>query len=1360
MYSSHRRVLLTGFGPFGTFKENPSWLAVKTLHDTVLKKHIHITTLQVPVVYKSVLEIVPGFHQAPPKLPEDAGELDVPEDGYDLIVHVGVAGPGGLLAERQAHKTGYTLPDYKRESPPLVNPKGTVRGFGPPQYGAEFADELLTSVDIDKLVSELTAGSNPVNIRPSSDPGRYLCDFIFYASLAESQRAGRGTPVLFIHCPPVGDKLSTAQVADEHAADLGSARPCEARKKGRITQFFDCGPKDKWAIVSDGVHYITVAIPKSINASTPALVALKGLTVICSRIPGADVEGLSSESFIALKCAQVDILGRCNETGMGKNINDEADIGKWIADLRRAPDILRPYYASWSKHFTAAADEFLKPTTLNPLPATPVDARDFGSSPSQQMSSPLSGWSPSPRQSDSEHERCPTPSPAPMLSKKTVPSSQALDSSYLSAPTPAQRQKRAAVDEEETSRRIHRRVSRPKSSGPTVILAQASLASQPEEERDEDDMQTDRLLFGVKRRFHGFAVPRDGLASNGGVLTTLDVPLSGSGFAAVRRSLLLVSAVALGLMSLRKPLAEWAGFVYAKGDIRSLFGLVVCSIVVLLLAYLTNPSENSFRAYLTEQSFRHHLSRLDATTSDDPSASSQRRPPASTVPFDHGSPFHFANRATVSLRTPKHVFHSFGVFTVAAIIPAPTDRRPKDANTIVTDSWFIGAFGKWYRGGVLDAWYQDVVARSSDEETWTSGIMGMKALDKMSEYDGLPFSTKNLPAARSPPKLRNRDKSSQRLPVRSSTPPPLPKSASLPLHTPRPSISLQPAVSEPNRLGSLSRSPSTLFDQSPRIAEVLQQITASRNSVLELRNQLADFQITASSSHASLQAEVDSFRERKRQEDAARSELKSRTKTLEDSKRAAESVKRDADKRLKAAQTSRDDARQRMEFLDREIDVLTQRRAQDEASLLQTQQGFQTEQDITDALDNKRLEIKASEDIIAALNQRARELEDKLSSERDRLKLTRERAELWKQDRSFQPYNTTSLWPAPRNTYDMDVSRGRRSSDPHVLPTSPRPAKLALGAISNFNKAPPPLITSTPGYSPFDDVTQHAFTNFSPFGDPSPVPLLSPTSQSLIPSGLISSLDSVDGTSRSFQSDSDAFVDKDWSLRSHDSQMSPTTSLGPLTTSPTSLHATERNPFEVQILTSPSVREREFRMSGGDPMDLHRVYRTYSDPTSDPDTKAVAPTRRWFSSNKDKAKKGLNPDAKEFSLSHRIAPSTTTTTSGFDNLNPNGLGSGLMAPPASANQSLLRAFAPSPAEREALHRALGGSTNTSLERLPSLSDVGSIPPSPALVQAAVVPQKGLPSWLSSLPRIRKPNFSPWEDEEPVAVGGSDERRFA
>ncbi|KAF8210161.1 hypothetical protein K438DRAFT_1959439 [Mycena galopus ATCC 62051] len=326
--------------------------------------------------------------------------------------------------------------------------------------------------------------------------------------------------------------------------------------------------------------------------------------------------------------------------------------------------------------------------------------------------------------------------------------------------------------------------------------------------------------------------------------------------------------------------------------------------------------------------------------------------------------------------------------------------------------------------------------------------------------------------------------------------------------------------------------------------------------------------------------------------------------------------------------------------------------------------------------------------------------------------------------------------------------------DPHTLPTSPRPAKLALGSISNFNNglALGSLINPAPrsnGYSIFDDVFLNQPSllsgNFSPFGDSDsrvqvPIALMSPTSQSLIPSGLMSSLDSSDGSSRSFQSDSDAFMDKEWREASlhrtrSQQQLSSNFGVGPITVSPTSVHGPsandyERDPFEVRVpLTSPPAREREYRVSESS-MDMQRVtlaHRTHSDPTSNKEdepapssTADKAVSRRWFTSNKDKPKKGLNPDAKEFSLPKKAATSAAVSPrlTAYDALNPNGLGSNMMPmAPASASHSLLRAFAPSAAEREALHRGLGGSTNTSLERLPSLSDMGSIPSSPALGHA-------------------------------------------
>ena len=167
-------------------------------------------------------------------------------------------------------------------------------------------------------------------------------------------------------------------------------------------------------------------------------------------------------------------------------------------------------------------------------------------------------------------------------------------------------------------------------------------------------------------------------------------------------------------------------------------------------AYLTNPSENSFRAYLTEQSFRHHLSRLD-DNSDDlqsihnslypryPSKRSNLIAPSNF--FIHSSPFYFASRASICLRTPKHAFHSFAIFTIAAMIPysKPCDGENQDA-WMISDAWYIGAFGKWWRGGVLEAWYQDVVARSKDKESWTSGILSMKRLDMLPDHTGTFYS--------------------------------------------------------------------------------------------------------------------------------------------------------------------------------------------------------------------------------------------------------------------------------------------------------------------------------------------------------------------------------------------------------------------------------------------------------------------------------------------------------------------------------------------------------------------------------------------------------------------------------------------
>jgi len=53
----------------------------------------------------------------------------------------------------------------------------------------------------------------------------------------------------------------------------------------------------------------------------------------------------------------------------------------------------------------------------------------------------------------------------------------------------------------------------------------------------------------------------------------------------------------------------------------------------------------------------------------------------------------------------------------------------------ISDSWYIGAFGKWWRGGILEAWYQDIITRNKDEESWTAGILNIKRLDALHKYN-------------------------------------------------------------------------------------------------------------------------------------------------------------------------------------------------------------------------------------------------------------------------------------------------------------------------------------------------------------------------------------------------------------------------------------------------------------------------------------------------------------------------------------------------------------------------------------------------------------------------------------------------
>ena len=722
--------------------------------------------------------------------------------------------------------------------------------------------------------------------------------------------------------------------------------------------------------------------------------------------------------------------------------------------------------------------------------------------------------------------------------------------------------------------------------------------------------------------------------------------------------------------------------------------------------------------------------------------------------------------------------------------------------------------------------------------------------------DSIKISSQPNPAL----KLRARDRTphtGDRVP-RSSTPPPLPKSASLPLHSKRvpqivdqkpnglhshnPSAPVLPPVSEPqpNRAPgnlvsvpgatSLSRTPSVSFDQSPVISELLRQLGLAQSGVADLRAQLVDFRSNAADTHQHLRKDLDTQRERKKQDDASRSELKMRTKSLEDAKRNAESTKRESEKKLKAAESKRLSATTRIEQLDREIATLQQRMVEDGAQIVKN--GIETSAqraEMSEEVEKKKKEIKVAEEVVAALSQRARELEEKIASETQRLQKAQEEAEMRRQDRSFFPlhvitpdvnvwspisgpsYESAAMTLPQASPVDIEPIRGQAlatsaASRPRSSSVNSTPAVITTGLDGGFNI--PALISK--GYSIFDKdiasatqipLTSPHKTTFSPFAEATDAELqstralregiISPVSSSLIPSSLIQTLGIGDNShSHRVQQGFEPELEQAY-VKQDEGKIAEVNSDSGSPVSPTS----ENDPFEVR----PRAVERH-KLN----MESQRAHFPSRIPPRDaPEVTQQAQmpgSRRWFT----KSRNGLNPDAKAFSppkdreispFNHPASRSVLAPAPEIRNdhahihkgqekdagslqqksLNVTSNGGILSSFSSPFFTSSDDAFKPSPAEREVLTRALG-SKNTSLERLATIGEVGSLPASPNHIHAVATPnQNGAallsnqtaaakfssligdslgprkPFWsLGPLPVSSRPtnNFQPFADEEP------------
>ena len=181
-----KKLLITGFEPFGGEKINPSWEAVKLLPDTICD--FELTKIEVPVVFEKAAETVLA----------KADEINP-----DAIICVGQAGGRpSVTPEMVAINLRFaSIPDNEGNEP-----KDT-----PCVPGGENA--YFSTLPVRKMVSAVSEAEIPCSVSYSA--GTYVCNDLIYHVLHRYN--GTDTKACFIHVPFIPE-----QTEDKPSMELGT----------------------------------------------------------------------------------------------------------------------------------------------------------------------------------------------------------------------------------------------------------------------------------------------------------------------------------------------------------------------------------------------------------------------------------------------------------------------------------------------------------------------------------------------------------------------------------------------------------------------------------------------------------------------------------------------------------------------------------------------------------------------------------------------------------------------------------------------------------------------------------------------------------------------------------------------------------------------------------------------------------------------------------------------------------------------------------------------------------------------------------------------------------------------------------
>ena len=167
-----KRLLITGFAPFGGDEINPAWQAVQALPEVV--GQWELVKREVPVTFRG----------APAALFEAMDQFDP-----DAVLMIGLAASRGVVTpERQGvNEMVARIPDnegYAPQNEPIVP--------GGPEV-------LCSTLPVEDMTEAIAALGIPARLSDSA--GRFVCNTLLYSALSKLEQADDPIPAAFIHVP-------------------------------------------------------------------------------------------------------------------------------------------------------------------------------------------------------------------------------------------------------------------------------------------------------------------------------------------------------------------------------------------------------------------------------------------------------------------------------------------------------------------------------------------------------------------------------------------------------------------------------------------------------------------------------------------------------------------------------------------------------------------------------------------------------------------------------------------------------------------------------------------------------------------------------------------------------------------------------------------------------------------------------------------------------------------------------------------------------------------------------------------------------------------------------------------------------